>query len=94
MDKNRIQNTGDRILKAWIRKSGYQEVGCQENSISGLSIEGLKTVLISVNLCLTEPYLKKQNQSRASPGNPKYEYLNPKRFDGYVLKKQSQFSDG
>ena len=24
-------------------------------------------------------------------GNPKYEYLNPKRFDGCVLKKQTQF---
>jgi hypothetical protein len=35
--------------------------------------------------------LKKQNQSRPLAGNPKSEYLNPKRFDGCVLKKQSQF---
>jgi hypothetical protein len=29
--------------------------------------------------------------SRALPGNPKSEYLNPKRIDGCVLKKQTQF---
>jgi hypothetical protein len=28
--------------------------------------------------------------SRPSAGNTKSEYLNPKRFDGYVLKKQTQ----
>jgi hypothetical protein len=36
--------------------------------------------------------LKKQNQSRLLAGNPKFEYLNPKLFEGCVLKKQSQFN--
>jgi hypothetical protein len=31
--------------------------------------------------------------SRTLPGNPKSEYLNPKRLDGCVLKKQTQFSE-
>jgi len=36
--------------------------------------------------------LKKQNQSQPSAGNPKSEYLNPKRVkEDTVLKKQSQF---
>jgi hypothetical protein len=28
------------------------------------------------------------------PGIPKSEYLNPRRFDGCVLKKQTQFFEG
>ena len=36
---------------------------------------------------------KKQNQSRPSAGNPKSEYLNPKRVkEDTVLKKQTQFA--
>jgi hypothetical protein len=29
--------------------------------------------------------------SRAVPGNPKFEYRNPKQFESAILKKQSQF---
>ena len=52
------------------------------------------TGLIGVNPCLTEGYLKKQNQNRPSAGNPKHETRNPKRVEGLRLKKQSQCQNG
>ena len=38
-----------------------------------------------------EGYPKTKPICRPPAGKPKYEYLNPKRFDGCGLKKQSQF---
>ena len=76
--------------------SWFEKWRNQKSVLIFVHLRSSAAIYFFVDFCVRSWFwtcLKKQNQSRALAGNPKSEYRNPKRFDGCVLKKQTQFSN-